>query len=602
MTYSKELKFMKAYINKILLGGLLTATMAFTGCVGDLDQMPKDVRTTTPSQFNDNPREYISGAMAKCYSGIAISGQEGAGSSDISGLDNGRSCWSRAIFMLNEMTTDACAWIWKDSGVYDLVTDTWATNNENIFGTYSRLYTHIAVCNDFLRLVNNLDTYGIDINQGEGKGISQNEIDQFKLEARALRDLSYFYVIDLFGNAVNAWDTQVTGEEPPYMVRKDLFNMVTADLEDVLAQWDAVHGNAPVVYGRIGKDAVEALLTKYYLNSEVFAGVPMFDKCWNHCVNIIKRHENNNEFGGLAKSYHSVFCANNDMFAPGGSLANQNEILWNIPYQFELTESYGGTNFLIYAATSANVPATAAWLGMKSGSEWECMHAREQFCQNFSFSGGVTTDGDMRTYIWQTDLAGFTISNRDFTSFTDGYVPNKYSNVRCEDDGTMPYWIDPKTKLNRIGVHDLNNANNYGIACSASFPDADYPVIRLAEVYLTAAEAFLRANGQVGNATDAVKYVNYVRSRAGLKGSNLWGVATLTLDNVLQERARELYWENCRRTDLVRYDRFAGDNYNWSWKNNVLSGGSIPAHMNLYPIPTSVINSYKTPYPQNPGY
>ena len=203
---------MKSYISKFILGGVAAASLAFTACVGDLDQLPKDQRSVTPAQFNDNPRLYISGAMAKCYSGIAVSGQEGAGSSDISGLDNGRSCWSRAIFMLNEFTTDECCWIWKDSGIFDLCTDTWSANNENIFGTYSRLYTHIAICNDFMRMVKDLDANGININQPDGRGISQNEIDQFVLEARALRGLSYFYVIDLFGNAVNAWDDQVTGE------------------------------------------------------------------------------------------------------------------------------------------------------------------------------------------------------------------------------------------------------------------------------------------------------------------------------------------------------------------------------------------------------
>ena len=124
-----------------------------SSCVGDLDQLPKNPTDLTPDQFANNPKEYIGGALGKCYSGIAISGQDGPGESDISGLDNGRSCWSRAIFMLNEFTTDECLWIWKDSGVFDLCTGTWSSNNENVFGTYSRLYTHIAVCNDFIRLM-----------------------------------------------------------------------------------------------------------------------------------------------------------------------------------------------------------------------------------------------------------------------------------------------------------------------------------------------------------------------------------------------------------------------------------------------------------------
>lgn len=596
---------MKAY-NKYLALGAMAVAMSLTSCVNDLDQLPKDIKTIVPENFNDNPREYISGAMGACYSGIAISGQGGAGDSYISGLDNGRSCWSRAIFMLNEMTTDECAWIWKDSGVFDLNTNTWGTNNENVFGTYSRLYTHIAICNDFLRLVNNLGKYDIDINQGAEKGITQNEIDQFKLEARALRGLSYFYVIDLFGNGAYAWDTQDVGTPPPYMKRAELFQTVVDDLEDVLAQWDNVHGNKPVIYGRIGKDAVEALLCKYYLNAGVFTGTPQWQKCLDHCEAIIKRHQTGPYGNGLAKSYLSLFCANNDIFAPGGALSDQNEILWNIPYQYHLTESYGGSSFLILAAISDQTTAQPGWYGING--QWTCMHARTQFSEKFPWSGGqsaLISDespyGDERVWLWGTDTDGFSIYNTDFSTFKDGYAAIKFTNVKCDpSDGSMPLWLDPKAGLPRAGVHDLDDPNNYGIDASESFADTDYPVIRLAEIYLTAAEAIVKGN--IGSRADAVNYINYVRERAGLTGGNLMTDYSLNEQAILDERARELYWENCRRTDLVRYNQFAGGSYNWNWKNNVPGGAAIPSHMNLFPIPSSVINSYSSDFPQNPGY
>lgn len=579
---------MKSYINKLILGGALVATLGLGSCVGDLDQLPADDRTLTPGQFKDNPREYIAGTMAKCYAGIAISGQGGSGASDISGLDNGRSCWSRAIFMLNEFTTDECAWIWKDSGVFDIATNTWSTNNENVFGTYSRLYCHIAVCNDFIRLCNNLGQYGIPVGGDGENAISQAEIDQFVLEARALRDLSYFYVIDLFGNAALAWDDQAAGMEPPQTSRAELFDKVTTDLEDVLTKFS----DQTPVYGRIGKDAVQALLAKFYLNAEVFSGTPRWAECWSHCKAVIDRH-NTNANHGLAKDYLSVFCGNNDMFAPGGSLADQNEILWNIPYEFERTESYGGANFLILAALSDQNTAQPSWYGMNG--QWTCMHARQQFSEKFDFSNGISSDG--RTYLWLTDQDGFSISNSEFSEYKDGYVPIKFTNVNCNADGTMPRWKDPSTNLNRVGVHDLSLGEdaNYGISSNQTFASTDLPVIRLAEIYLTAAEANLRGNL---NHSEALDYVNYVRQRAGVRD---WYPDEYTLDNILDERARELYWENCRRTDLVRFNKFTSG-YTWSWKGNVLVGVDISSHMNLFPIPTSVINSYSSPYVQNPGY
>ena len=51
---------------------------------------------------------------------------------------------------MNVFPTDECIWIWKDDGIYDLVTNTFDSSNGNIYGTYSRLYAHIAVCNQFL--------------------------------------------------------------------------------------------------------------------------------------------------------------------------------------------------------------------------------------------------------------------------------------------------------------------------------------------------------------------------------------------------------------------------------------------------------------------
>lgn len=590
---------MKSYINKFFLGLALAATAGMVSCVGDLDQLPKDPNVKTADQFVEDPKMYLGALMGKCYSGIAISGQTGAGSSDIGGLDNGRSCWSRAIFMLNEFTTDECQWIWKDSGVFDLCTDTWSSNNENIFGTYSRLYCHIAVCNDFIKFVRDAESvYDITFD-AETRAIA----DQFVREARALRALSYYYVIDLYGNAAYCWDTQLTGEEPPQMKRAELFNAVVGDLEAILPEFRDSN-----IYGRIGKDAVEALLAKFYLNAEVWTGTPQWQKCWTACENIIKRHRGGGFNGsGLATDYLSLFCGNNDIFAPGGSLPAQNEILWNIPYQYQVeivddngeiqmldcTQSYGGTSFLILAAISDQNEATPAFYGING--QWTCMHARPEFSEKFNFSGGQSQDG--RAVLWLTENDGFKISNDDFSTYKDGYVPIKFTNVECNPDGTMPIWDDPTTGLKRAGVHDLDNTSNYGIDATATFANTDYPVIRLAEIYLTAAEAHLR--GGVGSASDALAYANLVRERAGVQA---WNSAEFNLANMIDERARELYWENNRRTDLVRFGMFTGMNYNWSWKNNVPTGAGIPSFMNVFPIPTSVINSYKGPYIQNEGY
>lgn len=587
---------MKSIINKFLMGAALVCTLGLGSCVNDLDQMPKNPTSIDPSKFKENPKEYIGGTLSKCYSSIAVSGQNGAGGgADISGLDDGTSCWSRAIFMLNEFPTDECQWIWADAGIFDLVTATWSDNNVNVFGTYSRLYTHIAVCNEFIRLINNAGEYDISFPENaEGNQVSAADAKQFKLEARALRDLSYFYVIDLFGNAALCWDTQAPGTTPVPTTRTELFNTVVADLEDILAPASGwVDSN---VYGRLSKDGIEALLVKFYLNAEVFTGTPQWQKCWDHAQNIIARHQGGGFNGsGLANDYLSLFCANNDIFGPTGSLTGQRENLWTIPYEFQMTESYGGTSFLMAGVYNDKGVASPGWYGYND--QWSCMHARTQFSKKFNFINGKSADD--RTYLWQVDDQGFNIDNTDFSTMTDGYAPIKFTNVKCDAaTGLMPRFADPATGLNRCGVHDLSNPNNYGIDATATFADADLPVIRLAEVYLSAAEANLR--GGVGNATDGLKYINYVRERAKVQR---FTVAQYTLDNLLDERARELYWENGRRTDLIRFGKFTGNAYVWNWKNNAPYGASIDSKMNLFPIPNQVLSSYPAgTYPQNPGY
>lgn len=581
---------MKSYINKFFAGVAVTSLLGLGACVGDLNQTPKDPNTASAEEFAKNPKEYLGGVMAKCYSGIAVSGQGGPdGDADISGLDGGTSQWSRAIFMLNEFTTDEVNWVWPDVGVFDLCTNTWGSSNANIFGAYSRFYTHIAICNDFIRLTRNLGEYGIPVGGDGPTAISQAEIDQFVREARALRDLSYYYVIDFFGNAVVAWDDMEYGEIPQQTTRAELFKLVTDDLEDVVKTWPE---GQSVVYGRIGKEAVRALLCRYYLNAEVFTGTAMWDKVKEHATHIINNHTGKGFQGtGLANDYLALFCGNNDMFMPGGSLPDQNEILWGIPYNSEYTQPYGGTMFLIAAPVksmgNASNPSagfmTEAYYG--TNQNWACMHARQQFSEKFNFAGGVSAD--KRTYLWSTERAGFNIANTKFTEFTDGYPAIKFTNVMAESNGNLPKWQDPETGLNRAGVQP--------VISTAKYPDTDLPIIRLADVYLMYAEAALRS----GTDTDkGLIYVNYVRNRAGV---NAWNTTEYTLDGLLDERARELYWENVRRTDLVRFNKYTSG-YNWSWKGNVDNGVAIASYRVLFPIPADVIATYGSTYKQNPGY
>jgi hypothetical protein len=89
---------------------------------------------------------------------------------------------------------------------------------------------------------------------------------------------------------------------------------------------------------------------------------------------------------------------------------------------------------------------------------------------------------------------------------------------------------------------------------------------------------------------------NAVRARAGLGD-----VTNYSLDELLDERARELSFECHRRSDLIRFGKFTGDSYLWTWKGGEYNGKSVDDHYKLFPIPDAEYNSNHL-LGQNPGY
>lgn len=572
-------------LNKIFSVLGVSLALGLSSCVGDLDLLPNDPNQLTADKFAENPEEYIMQVMAKCYSGMAVSGQTGPdGSSDISGLDGGTSQYTRALYMLQEFTTDESKWIWPDAGIVDLVTNTWGNGNVNIFGTYSRLYVHIAICNDFLRLANSLGDYGISPDAE-----LQATIDQYKLEARALRAMSYYWALDLFGNASFIDETSPAGTSPVQYTRQELYDWLVTELEDLVATFPTT----TPIYGRVGIDGVEALLARVYLNAEVYTGTAAYDKCSQHCANIIARHQGEGFRGsGLVPVYMYLFCGDNDEYMPGGG--GVNEILWGIPYDSENIQPYGGSMFLCAAGISnltwdANdAIMTATDYGMSA--QWGCMHATSQFSDKFQ------SDRDLRWAMWCKEQQGFSKANTNFSTFTDGYGVVKFTNLLKGNVTDPSGWDMNDNTKNWSSANGGIYATDGSAARADNFPDTDLPLIRLADVYLMYTEAYIM--GHAGDATNALNYVNLVRARAN---ETNWTAGDLTADNILDERCRELYWELTRRSDLVRHGKFSGSAYNWSWKNNEVNGASIAETMDLFPIPANVISA-QPEFEQNPGY
>lgn len=182
----------------------------------------------------------------------------------------------------------------------------------------------------------------------------------------------------------------------------------------------------------------------------------------------------------------------------------------------------------------------------------------------------IGSDGDSRGQFYSD---GQSLEIDDVSQFTQGYAVTKFKNI---------------TSTGAVGG-DL------------TFPDTDFPMFRLGDAYLMYAEAVVRGGG--GNLSTAVEYVNALQERAfGTDALNITD-GDLTLDYLIDERARELHWECHRRTDLVRFNRFSdvAPDQVWPWKGGVKDGASVGAHRDIFPIPSADLTANPN-LSQNPGY
>lgn len=182
----------------------------------------------------------------------------------------------------------------------------------------------------------------------------------------------------------------------------------------------------------------------------------------------------------------------------------------------------------------------------------------------------VRNSYDKRAMFWSD---GQTLDIVDIGQFTEGYAITKFKNVNA--DGSEAVHPHP------------------------DFVCTDYPMFRLADVYLMYAESVLRGGG--GNAGTALDLVNQLRKRAyGDEYGNVTS-SQMDLNFILDERARELYWEGHRRTDLIRYNKFTTADYLWPWKGRTPEGSATGAFRNLYPIPSADMGANPN-LKQNTGY
>ncbi len=510
-----------------------------TGCIKDLDTVPLDRDVQTSATVFDDPASYKQ-VLAKLYAGLAVSGQEGpAGQPDISGIDEGFGQYLRALWYHEELTTDEALISWNDQTIKDFHGQSWGANDVFIAAMYYRIFYQVSACNEFLRQTTSskLDDRGVS-------GQLRDDIKVFRAEARFLRALSYWHALDLFGNVPFVTENDPIGAFFPKQIqRADLFKYIESELIDIQGDLKDPRTNE---YGRIDKAGDWMLLAKLYLNAEVYNGENRYSDCLTYTEKVISAGFS------LDQKYQWLFLADNQL---------SDEVIFSVNFDGLSTQTWGGTTFIIHAAVGGNMDPGN--FGINGG--WAGTRATGSFVDLFADETGQT---DSRAMFF-TD--GQTKEINNVSNFQDGYAITKFKNINR--DGTAG--------------KDL------------TFPDTDFPMFRLADAYLMYAEAVLRGGG--GSRAQALEYINDLRERAYGDTSGDITDGDLTLDFILDERGRELYWEAQRRTDLIRFGKFTGGAYLWPWKGNSPQGIATDSKYNLFPLPSSDVNANPN-LTQNPGY
>jgi hypothetical protein len=541
--------------NKILykIAFVLTSILIFGSCTNDLDVTPIDDSTYTEDEVYSSEDGFYQ-VLAKLYAGFSVSGQEGpSGDGDLSGFDEGASQYWRAYFISQELPTDECVCGWSDSGVPEMSEITWTSSNAFVGYFYYRAYYNVSLVNEFIRMA---DTYGKD---------SYTNLPTYLAEARFLRALSYWHALDLYGNGIPfVTEDNEVGSTLPEPAGTDsrgpeLFEYIESELLDIVGdsdEEDQILLDARAGYvGEADKAAAWMLLAKLYLNHAVYLGEESTDyyeagrTYANKVINdggysLITSADS--VAGDVYTPYEFLFLADN--------YSCDNEIIYSINYDGDYSKTYGGTTYIICAATGGSM--TPSDYGISGG--WAGNRTTENLVNLFE-------DTDDRA-LWFTEDQSLEIES--LSDFNDGYAVTKFKN---------------KTR-------DGDNGKN---EAATAYVDVNVPVFRLSDAYLMAAELDLRIDGSVSTTNEA--YLQEIVDRAGTTLPS-----TIDLDWILDERARELYWEAHRRTDLIRFGEFT-TGYDWPYKGGVVDGTDVATTYDLMPIPYDDIVANPN-LVQNPGY
>ena len=294
--------------------------------------------------------------------------------------------------------------------------------------------------------------------------------------------------------------------------------------------------------------------------------------------------EPKNGFSG----YEQVFMGDNDQNPQA-----MKEIIFPIRQDGKKTQEYSGSTYLVASMRISGMPNSF------TSNYWSCNFARKDLVEKFF------PNDDIPMAKKGNELKNAT-EEQVIAKDEELHVTTKDVINKAGDDRAMFYMgvgggirkLSPGKQItgftNGASIVKWQNRHADGSDIhDGTFMDTDIPLFRLAEIYLTRAEAKWRLNGSQEGLSDILKVQN--RANRQVKATSV------DEQTLIDEWCREFYVEGRRRSDLVRFGLFTGSKYLWDFKGGKAGGTGIESKFNVYPIPVTDIagNPNMT---QNPNY
>ena len=467
---------------------------------------------------------------------------------------------------------------WNDDGYWKGFNDqSWTPNDLSFEFVWQYSNSGAVLCNKILQ---QLET--------EVKGNLEDEVyNRFVAELKCLRSYYYYTLFDAFGRIpyLESYSAENVPQSEPYEVWAKLVNT----LEEVGPMLPKANVPSKAAnYGRATHGMAYALLARLYLNAESYGVTPanakaagvaginsaadFYTKCVKACDEVI-----NSKVYKIEPDFFTNFLIHNEVSEE------------NI---FVIVED-GNANFDYrdVAGKMANkLRITMLSLNYKHQQAWNLLEK--------PWNGFSATPSFLKLYEYQVDRRGPCDSIKGTKDegkwgWFLGPVYGEDGNILIMDDkGNLEARMTSNvTSLEEATPNDGARLLKYEVGKGSpnKFCDNDFVLFRYADVLYMKAEAILR--GGEGDLAALLQDSEFqlIRSRAGVTP-----YASLDLDELLDERGREFAWENIRRRDLIRYNKFSQGE--WTFKP------VREKYLDWFPIPRKMIETSGGLWTQNDGY